>query len=299
MLLLCQIEHMSPHKRARLKMAAMKEAIHFSPEDSQFIDRSIDFCQRMGDRAVLMLVGSRAANFADEWSDLDLCIIGDKRCLSGEDRRTYDRDQQLFVDRGDYEAHWSFFDEGDLRAWLETWPNEMMWLISTSQTLYGCSTTAEELKHRYQLYPPAVAESKLKWLFGNYYYSQRGPLAMAARRHVEMAFVAAGSVIEYLCKMCCVAEGQPFPYKKWLVEAAKQTRLGAMVYPSIQRAIAGAGELLNPPADRHWRDWTPVKELRATLPIVQSGLKELGWIGDWIDNPERVYFEETVRRSEP
>ena len=277
----------------------MREEIHFSPEDQQFIDQAIDFCQQMGERAVLMLVGSRAANFADEWSDLDLLIIGDKRCLSDEDRRSYEQSQQLFVDRGDYEAHWSFFDEGDLRAWLDTWPNEMMWLIATSQLLYGCSTTAEELKQRYRLYPPPVAEGKLKWFFGKYYYSQRGPLAMAARNHVEMAFVAAGSVIESLCKMCCVADRKPFPYSKWLVEAAKQTRLGATVYPSIQRAVDGIGEFLNPPADRHWRDWAPVKELRGTLPLVQNGLKELGWGSDWIDNPERVYFEETVKRPAP
>ena len=64
-----------------------------------------------------------------------------------------------------------FLMKGDLRAWLETWPNEMMWLITTSQLLYGCSTTAEELKQRYRLYPPPVAESKLKWMFGKYYYS--------------------------------------------------------------------------------------------------------------------------------
>ena len=89
----------------------MREEIRFSPEDQQFINRAIDFCQRMGERAVLMLIGSRAANFADEWSDLDLCIIGDKRHLSDEDRKTYERSWQLFVDRGDYEAHWSFYDE--------------------------------------------------------------------------------------------------------------------------------------------------------------------------------------------
>ncbi len=282
-----------------MKMAAMKEDIHFSLEDQQFIDQAINFCQQMGERAVLLLVGSRAANFADEWSDLDLLIIGDKRHLSDEDRKTYEQSGQLFVDRGDYEAHWSFFDEGDLWAWLETWPNEMMWIIATSQPFYGCSTTAQELKHRYCLYPLEVAENKLKWVFGKYYYSQRGPLAMAARQHTEMAFIAAGNVIEYLCKICCIAEGQPFPYSKWLVAAAKQTQLGAMVYPSIQRAVGSIEEFINPPIDRHWRDWLPVKELRATLPIVQNGLKELGWVCDWIDNPERVYFEETVKRPEP
>ncbi len=290
---------MPPDKMVKMEISAVREDIHFNPEDQQFIDRASDFCQQVGERAVLMLVGSRAANFADGWSDLDLCIIGDKRYLSDEDRNTYERSRQLFVDRGDYEAHWSFFDEGDLRAWLETWPSEMMWLIATSQTLYGCSSAAEELKDRYRLYPIDVAESKLKWMFGKYYYSQRGPLAMAARGHVEMAFVAVGNVIEFLCKICCVADRQPFPYSKWLVEAAKQTRLGAMVYPSIQLAVGGIEDFLNSPTDRHWRDWVPVKELRATLPIVQSKLKQLGWGCNWIDNPERVYFEETVKRPAP
>ena len=277
----------------------MNEDICFSPEDQQFIDRAIDFCQQMGERAVLMLIGSRAAGFTDAWSDLDLCIIGDKRHLSNEDRETYEQSWQLFVDRGDFEAHWSFYDEGDLRTWLETCPDEMMWVVANSRVLHGCSNTAEELKHRYCVYPPAVAERKLKWMFGKYYFSQRGPLAMAARNKVETAFVAVGNVIEYLCKMCCVADKQPFPYEKWVVEAAKQTQLGGMVYPSIQRAVGGIGDFLDPPADHNWRDWTPVKELRGTLPIVQSGLKELGWDGDWIDDPNAVYFDETVRRPAP
>ena len=48
-----------------MEMAAIKENLYFSPEDQQFIDGAINFCQRMGERAVLMLVGSRAANFAN------------------------------------------------------------------------------------------------------------------------------------------------------------------------------------------------------------------------------------------
>ena len=277
----------------------MSEDICFSPEDQQFVDRAADFCQQMGERAVLMLIGSRAAGFTDAWSDLDLCIIGDKHHLPDEDRMTYEQSWQLFVDRGDFEAHWSFYDEGDLQAWLKTYPDEMMWVIANSRVLHGCSSTAEELKHRYCLYPPALAERKLKWMFGKYYFSQRGPLAMVARNKVETAFVAVGNVIEYLCKICCVADRRPFPYEKWVVEAAKQTQLGVMVYPSIQRAVDGIGDFLDPPADRNWRDWTPVKELRGTLPIVQSRLKELGWGGDWIDDPNAAYFDETARRPAP
>ena len=277
----------------------MAEETHFTPEDQRFIDRAIDFCQRMGERAVLLLVGSRAAGFADERSDLDLWIIGNKQHLSDENRRTYEQRRELFIDRGDLEAHWSFYDEDDLRAWLETWPDEKMWIVATSRTLYGHSSTAEELKDRYCLYPSAVAGSKLKWIFGKYCFLLHGALSIADRNKVETAFVVVGNVIEYLCKMCCIANRQPFPYDKWLVEAAKRTQVGAMVYPSIQRAINGIGELLNPPANRNWRDWTPVKELLATLPIIQKGLKELGWVYDWIDDPYAAYFEETVRRPAP
>ena len=79
----------------------MTEDICFSPEDQQFVDRAIDFCQRMGERAVLVLAGSRSTSFADEWSDLDLWIIGDKQCLSDKDRRVYEQKRELFVDRGD------------------------------------------------------------------------------------------------------------------------------------------------------------------------------------------------------
>ena len=219
-------------------------------EDQQFVDRAIDFCQRMGERAVLVLAGSRSTSFADEWSDLDLWIIGDKQCLSDKDRRVYEQKRELFVDRGDFEAHWSFYDEEDLRAWLETYSDEPMWIVANSQILYGCSSTAEELKHHYCQYPPAIAERKLKWMFGKYYFAQGGPLAMAARNKVETAFVAVGNIIEYLCKICCVAEKQPFPYEKWVVEAAKQTRLGTMVYPSIQRAVSGIGDFLDLPSDR-------------------------------------------------
>ena len=276
----------------------MSEEICFSPEDQQFIDRAINFCQQMGERAVLVLAGSRSTSFADEWSDLDLWIIGDKRHLSDKDRGIYEQKRELFVDRGDFEAHWSFYDEADLRAWLGTYSDEPMWIVANSRILYGCSNTAEELK-RYCQYPPAVAERKLKWMFGKYYFAQGGTLAMAARNKVETVFVAVGNIIEYLCKMCCVADKQPFPYEKWVVEAAKQTRLGVKVYPSIQRAVDGIGDFLDPPANRNWRDWTPVKELRGTLPMVQNGLKELGWVCDWVDDPNSAYFDETIRRPAP
>lgn len=276
----------------------MLEENFFTTDQQQFIDRATYFCQQMGQHAVLLLVGSRGAGFADEWSDLDLWIIGDKRHLSAAQQQIYGQRRELFVDQGDWEAHWTFYDERDLRQELAQWPDEKMWIIAESRFLFGHAETLANFQKRYSRYPAEIAERKLKWLFGKY-NSLIGALKMAGRDKPETAICVAGELIACLCRLCCVAEAKPFPYDKWLTDAARQTQLGVMVYPSIQRAVGGIGEMVNPPPDRGWREWTPVKELRGTRPIVQSGLKELGWRGDWIDSSWDAYYDETVMRGAP
>lgn len=275
----------------------MNKDIHFSLEDQKFIDEAIKACQRMGEKTVLLLVGSRAAGFVDSWSDLDLWILGDKSYLSAEERQEYERKGDLFVDRGDFEAHWSFYDINDLIQQLNEWPDEKIWILATSRVLYGSSDTIEEIKKRYSTYPLEIAEKKLKWLFGKY-RSLLGPLNMAARNRPVTAFVVTGQVIECLCKICCLAERKPFPYVKWSFEVAKKTHLGTKLYPFINRAVSGIDEFLNPPKEKHFRELVPLKELRATMDIVQSGLKDLGWRCDWIDNPWEAVAE-TLRRPMP
>ena len=58
-----------------------------------------------------------------------------------------------------------------------------------------------------------------------------------------------GHVIESLCKLCCLAEGKPYPYPKWAVEAARRTQLGGTIYPMVQAAVAG-GRALAPQRTR-------------------------------------------------
>lgn len=270
--------------------------MHFSADDRSFIDRAIEFRRRMDVASVLLLVGSRAAGYDDSWSDLDLWIIGDKEKLSPQDREKYETHGELFIDRGDYEAHWSFYDYTDISRVLQNWPDEKMWIILISRVLDGCNDTIEQLRNHYRNYPEEVVEQKLKCCFGNY-LSLLGPLNLAARGMPESAFLIAGKVVEYLCKISCLAERKPFPYTKWLIKAAQETALGNKVCPYVKRAVSGMAELLHPPKEKNFRELIPLRELRATKDIIREGLKQLGWQCSWIDNTDEAVAEALRSRA--
>jgi len=260
------------------------------PEETEFVDRATAFTSRVGSESVLLLVGSRSADLDDSWSDLDMWVIGDKSALSTPEREQYEKDGELFVDRGDYEAHWSFYGRDDLQRMLLEWPDAKMWLVLTSEVLAGCPATAERLVRQCQEYPKDIVEFKLKKSFG-LYWSLLGPLNVAVRSMPETAIVVAGKVIEQLCRICCLAELSPFPYTKWLVRVAQQTGLGREVYPYINRAVLGIQDFVSPPKHKPYRELAPLKELRGTKDIVRGGLRKLGWDCSWLDETSEAVAE--------
>lgn len=260
------------------------------PEEADFVEQARGFLSRVGPRAVLLLVGSRGAGLSDSWSDLDMWIVGDKAHLTPAEREAYEQRAELFVDRGDHGAHWSFFDQQDLETLLQTYPDERMWILSTAQVLEGDRATAEALKARCHAYPREVAERKMKWHFGRY-WQILGPLNTAARGMPETAVVAAGIAIESLCKVCCLADRTPFPYTKWLVTVSRETALGTRVFPYISEAVQGIAEFADPPEGKHFRELIPLKKLRETKDIVRCTLKEIGWTCSWIDSTDDAVNE--------
>lgn len=267
------------------------------PEEAGFVEKAKAFTSHAGGEAVLLLVGSRAAGLDDSWSDLDMWVVGDKTCLCKSERDQYEKDGQLFIDRGDYEAHWSFYDLRDLLSLLSTCPDERMWILRTAEVMSGSEDTASILRHKCSRYPEDILEQKLKLHFGHFWQCL-GPLNTAARGMPETAFLVAAKTIEHLCKICCLAERKPFPYTKWLIPVARETILGRKVALSIARAVFGIEEFLHPPSGKHFQELTPLRELRSTKDVVREALKELGWTSSWIDNPEEAVAESLQEHTE-
>ena len=281
---------------ARVNHRRTRSALRVTPDEAEFVEQAQAFTSRVGPRAVLLLVGSRAAGLADSWSDLDMWVVGDKTGLKPSERRRYERHTELFVDRGDYEAHYTFYDRDDLKAILHGCPDEKMWIVLTAKVLFGDRRVAAELKRLCRRYPRRAVEPKLRWHYGRFYQSVN-PLNTAARGMPETAFLIAGMAIEHLCKVCCLAERKPFPYAKWLIPVSRRTVLGRKVAPLVSEAIFGIDELLHPPEGKHYRELVPLKNLRQTRDIVRKTLKRLGWRGRWVNVPEAAIAEAMHERS--
>ena len=248
----------------------------------------------MGEESALLLVGSRGAGFIyGGWSDLDLWVIGHSNYLTESERAQFDLTQEYFVDQGDYEAHFTFFDIGILEREMGKFPVEKMWILSTSKKLKGSFERLDELINSSKALPKSVAGPIIKRELGKYMFAKSGCLSMAARsKEVATSVWAVGQIIDSLCKICCLAECKPFPYSKWRVKVARDTIMGKDIFPVIDCAIQNINELVIQPSDKSYREWIPVKSLRSLLEIVIKNLKGQGWSAMWIDDPmEAISFD--------
>jgi hypothetical protein len=273
----------------------MDEGLSYDLADQKAIEEAIRVSQRMGRNTCVLLVGSRAAGFEDNWSDLNLWLLGDREALPDEERQQLDSAGWLGFPLGDTGVQVVFRDVADVQTRLNAWDDEQLWGFLNSHILYGPYERVAEIKRRFSGYPRPVLERKVRWFYGRYVHSLDS-LNVAARGMREASVLVIGHVIESVCKLCCLAEGKPYPYPKWVVEAARRTEMGRTVGPMVRAAVGGMAELLDPPRGTPYDDLVPIRELRATREPVASGLRAQGWTNDWIDQPEEAVADYFRRR---
>ena len=270
----------------------MKELEILDKADREFIKQAIAICDRLDPNAVLLLTGSRAAGFVGAGADLDLWILGNKKDLTPEEQNAYATNGSLFVDRGDLRAHYEFFDITDLTESLQQWFDEKMWIVSQAKFIQGNRGIIDDLKECCAAYPHEVAEKKLKWLVANC-RANFSSFPKSGDSKPIAGFMVLGRIIEYLCKMCCIAQYTPFPYTKWLVRVAKETQLGTKVVPLIERSMAEFETSPFLPVDTLAPDWPPRRELMNAFNVSLVELQIMGWDVPWLDDPWKAVDNKT------
>jgi hypothetical protein len=96
---------------------------------------------------------------------------------------------------------------------------------------------------------------------------------------------AMGCKIAEYCRICCLLDGEPFPYDKWLLRACRETRVGARVAPILQRVVTTLTHL----EDDLERSWPAVRKAIDALDteacdILEEAMVEWGIDRTWIDN---------------
>jgi len=103
------------------------------------------------------------------------------------------------------------------------------WVHTNSIILHDLSGAYETLRRRASHYPEEILRGKLA-----HHYQQTCECMEAAKKQLKRdhqisvtLLVAHG--LSHLMRYCCLLDGRPYPYDKWLYQSAMQTTLGAEV----------------------------------------------------------------------
>lgn len=167
----------------------------------------------------VLLVGSTAVGYADEFSDVDLQVVGEIE--SGE--RSVEG----------VHVEWTPVSREDIEADLTGWDDDAaLYTYATAELLYDEAGIAEVISD-YEDYPPAIRREKLfaGWFYGtgNTFDAQKAD----ERGDTRAKRCAAVSAVEQFTALTYLLDDQIPPYRKWLFRDVPDE------LPGIDGALSG------------------------------------------------------------
>ncbi|WP_231190344.1 DUF4037 domain-containing protein [Haladaptatus sp. DYF46] len=173
----------------------------------------------------VLLVGSTAIGYADEYSDIDLQVVGQadagERSIEG------------------IHVEWTPITFDELEAKLDSWDNDAaLYTYAHTNLLYDQLGLAD-LFATYDGYPPEIRRKKLYsgWFYGTGNAFDARKAEQRGDPHVKRC--ASVNAVEQFAALTYVLDEQFPPYRKWLFRDLP------MELPEIDAALAGDGEALD------------------------------------------------------
>ncbi|SDJ59112.1 Nucleotidyltransferase domain-containing protein [Halovenus aranensis] len=173
----------------------------------------------------ILLVGSTTTGYADEYSDIDIEVLGGidagQRSVEG------------------VHVEWTPVTRSELTEPLEEWTNDtLLYTYAQAELLYD-TVGLGELLARYDNYPPEIRRKKLYagWFYGsgNVFDAQKAE----SRGDTVVQRCAATRAVEQFAALAYVLDGNFPPYRKW------RFRDLPLELPAIDRAHTGDTEALD------------------------------------------------------
>jgi hypothetical protein len=122
----------------------------------------------------------------------------------------------------------------------------VLWIWTNARILMDPCQLASGIQGSFEGYPRQVLEKKVKWHFlRDFHLSVHGLSYIAESGNLFAVLNAMTGKIGELCRICCLLEGKPFPYEKWLLRASEDTGTGKRVVPIFKRVLAALSRLNN------------------------------------------------------
>jgi predicted nucleotidyltransferase len=256
----------------------------------------------------VVLAGSRAVGYQSLSSDYDFLVICEtevfdriaKRAGKASDAKGVDIpvDREALKREAGAAVDIAVYDIGRLSRAFSEYRDVVLWIWMNAKSLFDPAGRIAALQDSFKGYPREVLERKLKRHFlRDFHLSVHGLTYVPESDNVFSIVYGISAKVAEFCKLCCLLDGKPFPYEKWLLRACRDTTTGQKLYPFLERSIDSLTRLHGGLANSAGLLTKTVRALDTeACDILESALVEWGidrsWIKDAYGCLEDVLFEE-------
>jgi hypothetical protein len=262
----------------------------------------------VGERVGLVLAGSRSVGWhlpKSDWDFLALCdeatftdiarLAGKGPGVKGID---LPMDKESVEKNFDIEVDVSVYETGRVARAMGRYNDVVLWIWTNAKNIFDPTGCVETLKGSFQGYPRDILERKLRQHFlKDFHLSVHAVTYNHDSKNVFSVVHALASKVAEYCRLCCLLDGIPFPYEKWLLRACRETTTGKRVAPLLDSVVDTLTRL---EGDLE-KNWELVSQAVRTLDtdaavLLEDALVAWGIEREWIDGAfgdrHDVLFEE-------
>jgi len=228
------------------------------------LDRAREYAQQIAlchpalkevrEKVGLVLAGSRAVGYHVPSSDYDFLALCDRDTytdiarLAGVDheatRIDLAVDKEQIKQRFGVEVDIAVYEGRRVERALGEYRDVVLWIWTNAKILSDPLNRIQTLQESVTGYPRDVLERKLRAHYlMDFHLSVHGITYRYESQNVFSVVHALASKIAEFCRLCCLLDGKPFPYEKWLLRACQETTTGAKLSPFLVRALGNVTRL--------------------------------------------------------
>jgi len=200
--------------------------------------------QDVRDRVGVVLSGSRAVGYHVPSSDYDFLVLCERetyaqiadRAGSAPDATSLD----LPLDKEEIRQRFDLtvYEEARVQRALDEYKDVVRWIWTHARSVYDPTRCVERVQSSISAYPRKVLKCKLiRHYLTDFHLSVHGITYRYESQNVFSVVYTLGAKIAEYCCLCCLLDGRPYPYAKWLLRACQETTTGVRLAPYLERAL--------------------------------------------------------------